>query len=235
MTIDEQNMSHIEAVEEILEYRFKDKNLLLQALTHPSAAEDDPIGGSYERLEFLGDSIVGSVISREIFERYPTMDEGGMTRVKVSLVSGDSLAEIAEEWGFADHIIFGSSERGTGRRGLHSALENVFEALTAALAIDGGTEIATQWIIRTLGPHINEQYATEPENPKSTLQERLQVKRITPTYELVSTEGPPHDRVFTSNVLCEGEVIGTGSGHSKKDAEANAAIKALQTVQRPKS
>jgi ribonuclease-3 len=183
----------------------------------------------------LGDSIAGAILSRELFDRYPQMHEGGMTRVKVSLVSGESFSQVAEEFGFADLIIFGSSERGTGKRGLRSALENVYEALVAALAIDGGFDVAREWVLRSVGPRISAQYAREPENPKSTLQEALQVKRITPTYELVSTEGPPHDRLFTSNVLSEGRVIGTGTGRSKKDAEAQAAVEALKYIQHQKS
>ena len=163
------------------------------------------------------------------------MDEGGMTRIKVTLVSGESLSALSRELGFADLIIFGSSERGTGRRGLHSALENVYEAMVAALTLDGGIGVATAWIMRTLATRISAQSADEPENPKSSLQEILQVKRITPTYEVVSTEGPPHNRVFTANVLSDGEVLGTGTGRSKKDAEANAAYEALKVIQRMKS
>jgi ribonuclease-3 len=218
----------IDAAERILGYCFFDKNLLLSALTHPSAAEEDPISCSYERLEFLGDSIMGAIIAQEIYDRFPQMDEGGMTRIKVSLVSGETLARRAGELGFGELIIFGSSERGTGKRGLHSALENVYEALVAALALDGGYEVARCWVRGTLAPYISEQSAAEPENPKSTLQEILQVDHVTPTYELVMTEGPPHERVFTSNVLSEGKVIGTGTGHSKKDAEAKAAVQALK-------
>jgi len=222
----------LQAAEDIMGHRFNDRGLLLRALTHPSAAEEDSIGLSYERLEFLGDSIMGAVIAQEIYERFPAMDEGGMTRVKVSLVSGDTLSTLAERLGFAGLIMFGSSESGTNRRGLHSALENVFEALVAALALDSGNEAARAWVISTLGALIQEEYAREPDNPKSTLQELLQVKKVTPTYELVDTEGPPHARLFTSNVLSEGIVIGTGSGHSKKDAETQAAFVALRNIKR---
>lgn len=211
-------------------YSFHDKQLLVQALTHPSAVEEDAIDLSYERLEFLGDSILGALVAREIYCRFPEMDEGGMTRIKVSLVSGTSLSTVASEMGFDDIIIFGGSERGTGRRGLHSALENVYESVVAALALDGGIDVVQEWVLRTLSPHISRQHAMEPENPKSTLQEYLQVKRITPTYELVAADGPPHDRTFTSQVLSGDVVIGVGSGRSKKDAEANAATAALQRL-----
>jgi len=223
----------IEQAEEIVGYVFNDKNLLLQALTHPSAVEDNPIHGSYERLEFLGDSLLGAFVAYAVFEKHPDFDEGGLTRMKVSLVSGGMLSRRAEELGFADIIIFGSSEKGTGRRGLTSALENVFEALTAAIALDGGIEVARSWVIKTLGKEISQDISQVADNPKSILQEMLQVRHITPTYQLDDTSGPPHARIFTCSVLSEGAVIGTGVGYTKKEAEAEAAIQALENIKQP--
>jgi ribonuclease-3 len=228
--ISERNAQRIESAEEILGYTFTNKKLLLQALTHPSAAEENPIRDSYERLEFLGDSLLGAFIALTIYDLFPELDEGGLTRIKVSLVSGGMLSRRAEELGFSDLIIFGSSERGTGRRGLSSALENIYEALTAAIALDGGTDAAKEWVARSLGEYISGDIASEPTNPKSMLQEILQEGRITPTYELVETVGPPHARTFVCNVLAGSEVLGTGSGHSKKDAEAQAAAQALSKL-----
>ncbi|MDR1014616.1 MAG: ribonuclease III [Coriobacteriales bacterium] len=222
----------IECAERILGYTFNDKALLLRALTHPSAIEENAIEGSYERLEFLGDSFLGAFVSLTLYERFPDLDEGALTRIKVSLVSGGMLSERCAELGFADLIIFGSSERGTGRRGLYSALENVFEALIAAIALDGGASEAQRWVLEVLDSHISRKLAAEPENPKSILQEILQASRITPTYEVVETSGPPHERIFTCNVLSAGVVVGTGTGHSKKDAEAAAAAHALKRLSR---
>lgn len=218
---------HILRAEEILGYTFRDKTLLLQALTHPSAAETDPVHDSYERLEFLGDSLLGAFVADAVFKEFPDFDEGRLTRLKVSLVSGDMLSKCAEEMGFAEIIIFGSSEKGTGRRGLASALENVFEALTAAIALDGGIECSRDWVIRMLGSYISANGVLEMENSKSVLQEMLQVDHITPTYQVDGTTGPPHARVFTCSVLSEGEIIGTGTGHTKKEAETAAATHAL--------
>ena len=107
---------------------------------------------SYERLEFLGDSILGAIVATIAFHQFPDLDEGGLTRIKVALVSGASLSEVAEKLGFADVIVFGSSETGTGRRGLHSALENVYEAVVAALFLDGGLDAAWAFVDRTLMP-----------------------------------------------------------------------------------
>jgi ribonuclease-3 len=229
---DEEKQHYVSGAERIIGYTFTDKDLLIRALTHPSAIEEDPVGGSYERLEFLGDSLLGAFVALTIYERFPDLDEGALTRIKVSLVSGGMLSRRAEELGFEDIIIFGSSEKGTGKRGLTSALENVFEALTAAIALDGGMGKAWDWVMRTLDEYISRDIADEPENPKSALQEILQADRITPTYQLVESHGPPHERIFVSNVLSSGKVIGTGTGHSKKDAESAAAAQALKRLSR---
>ncbi|MCL1847457.1 MAG: ribonuclease III [Coriobacteriia bacterium] len=226
----EDMQEQIAQAEERIGYTFNDKSLLVQALTHPSAAEDDPIHNSYERLEFLGDSLLGAFVAFEVFQYFPDFDEGGLTRMKVNLVSGGMLSKCAEELGFADIIIFGSSERGTGKRGLASALENVFEALTAAIALDGSIEAAREWVIKALGDQITNGVSMEIDNPKSILQEILQVEHITPTYQLDDASGPPHARIFTCSVLSDGSVIGTGVGYTKKEAEAEAATQALQNM-----
>lgn len=222
-----QHANKIDAAERIIGYTFNDRSLLLLALTHPSASEGSSISGSYERLEFLGDAILGAIISREIYDRFPTLDEGALTRLKVSAVAGQTLSALADELGLGEFILFGSSERGTGKRGLQSALENVYEALVAALTIDGGIEEATRFVLSTLAPMINTNVASESENPKSVLQEFLQAQRITPTYEITNTEGPPHERYFTARAFAGNQVLADGSGYSKKDAEMDAATNAL--------
>ncbi|MCL1879828.1 MAG: ribonuclease III [Actinomycetia bacterium] len=225
-----ENENRIEAAEAILGYSFVNRALLLQAITHPSAAEDNMIDGSYERLEFLGDSYLGSMVAEMLFKRFPQLDEGGMTRMKTALVSGETLSRKAEELGLADLIIFGSSEMGTGQRGLRSALENVFEALIAALVLDGGFAVARQWVLQVLAPEVSLEASVLPENPKSGLQELLQEKHITPTYKLIQVEGPPHNRSFTCQVMAGGKILASGDGRSKKDAETTAAAAALKTI-----
>jgi len=225
-----QYADRLDQTEQLLGYQFKDRELLLLALTHPSASNGNGTANSYERLEFLGDAILGAIISRELYDRFPHSDEGALTRLKVSAVSGNTLAKLAEELKLEQLIVFGSSERGTGKRGLQSALENVYEALVAALAIDGGMDEATRFVIKTLAPCINTSVAREPENPKSLLQELLQAHHVTPTYEIIDTDGPPHDRFFTASVLSDEEILATGTGHSKKDAEMNAATNALEIL-----
>ena len=220
----------IAKAEEILGYEFKDKPLLGAAITHPSALDREKSLYNYERLEFLGDSILGAITAAYLFKTFPDLDEGGLTRLKVSLVSGASLSKVAKDEGIEDCIIFGESETGTDRRGLKSALENVYESLVAALYLDGGMEAAQAWIERSLLVHADKSLALEPESPKSSLQELLQSRGKQFVYEIVGYDGPPHARTFTAQVLVDGEAVGEGSGPSKKRAEAAAAKAALEKL-----
>lgn len=229
-TTTEEQRAKLERAQDILNYRFADEHYLLSAITHPSAVEGKPVKYSYERLEFLGDSILGSIVANAAFHQYPELDEGGLTRIKVSLVSGTSLSRVAESLGFADIIIFGLSERGTGRRGLHSALENVYEAVVAALFLDGGMDAAHAFVADTLLGLMSIDMAREPENPKSVLQERLQEDGITPTYKLIETQGPPHDRTFVTQVFAGVQALARGVGRTKKESESHAAETALQSM-----
>ena len=216
--------------EKTLGYTFKGKRVLVSAITHPSANEGKSVKYSYERLEFLGDSILGAVVAYESFHKFSYLDEGGLTRIKVALVSGTHLSDVAKRLNFEDFIIFGSSETGTGKRGLHSALENVYEALVAALYLDGGLPAAYNFIEKSLLPYMDISLAAEPENPKSALQERLQEDGITPTYKLLATQGPPHDRTFVAQVYAGDTGLAKGRGRTKKEAESQAAKTALERL-----
>ena len=125
--------SRLSRVEAILGYHFEDQELISSAVTHPSAVEGMGVSASYERLEFLGDAILGAIVSDYLYEHFEDMDEGELTRLKISLISGKMLSEVASELGIAPLIVMGDSERGTGSRGMHSALENVYEAIVGAL------------------------------------------------------------------------------------------------------
>ena len=225
--MNEEQRRKFELAQDIVGYTFKDPQNLLSAITHPSANEGRSVRFSYERLEFLGDSVLGGIVASAAFHRFHQLDEGGLTRIKVALVSGSSLADVAERLGFADVIVFGSSEQGTGRRGLHSALENVYEAVVAALYLDGGLEAAEAFVERTLIKRMSLDLANEPENPKSALQEKLQEDGITPTYKLVETQGPPHDRTFVAQVFAGDQGLAQGVGRTKKEAESQAAKSTL--------
>ena len=212
MTFTDEQQRKLAVAQEILGYRFADEQLLLSAITHPSATEGKSVKYSYERLEFLGDSILGAIVATIAFDRFHDLDEGGLTRIKVALVSGASLSDVAARLGFADVIVFGSSETGTGRRGLHSALENVYEAVVAALFLDGGIEAAEGFVRATLIPRMSADMAREPENPK---------------YKLVETQGPPHDRTFVAQVFAGSQGLARGTGRTKKEAESQAAKSTL--------
>lgn len=218
----------IEHIEQICNHTFANRELITAAITHPSAVEHLPVSASYERLEFLGDSILGAIVATDLFERFRDMDEGKLTRLKISLVSGKTLSRVSEELGIGECIVFGESEKGTGARGLHAALENVYESVVGALYLDGGYDVTHEFVSRTLGPHMVPELAERPVSPKSRLQEITQREmRCAPEYRLEGEQGPAHSPTFTSVVLVEGRRVGRGMGSSKKEAESVAAADAI--------
>ena len=221
----------IQHIEDITGHHFASRDLVVAAITHPSAVEHLPVSASYERLEFLGDSILGAIVATDLFERFGSMDEGELTRLKISLVSGKMLSVVAADLGIGDCIVFGESEKGTGARGLHSALENVYESVVGALYLDGGYDVTHDFVRRTLGPHMAPELAERPESPKSRLQEITQRElRCAPEYKLEGEEGPAHAPTFTSVALVAGRRVGRGSGPSKKEAESEAAADAIKRL-----
>ncbi len=214
--------------ERICGHHFTNQQLIVSALTHPSAVEGRPVSASYERLEFLGDSVLGAIVATDLFERFPEMDEGELTQAKIALVSGKMLSSVADELGVGPLIVMGESELGTGARGMHSALENVYESIVGALYLDAGYGVTHDFVLSTLGPQVSASLAMKPISPKSRLQEVSQRDwHCGPEYKLLSEEGPAHDPTFTSAVLVEGRRIGRGTGSSKKSSESAAAVDAL--------
>ena len=193
-------------VEAICGHHFDDQDLVAAAVTHPSAAEGKGVAASYERLEFLGDAILGAVVSKHLFERFDGMNEGELTRLKISLSSGSTLSQVSEELG----------------------LEDVYEALVAALFLDGGEEACASFIERTLFVHVDPELAERPLDTKSKLQQYTQhTLHCAPEYQLIDRTGPAHCPVFVSAVFVNGEKVGTGEGRSKKESESIAAEQAL--------
>ncbi len=224
-------VERISRVEKLLGHSFQNKELIETALTHPSAVEHDVIARSYQRLEFLGDSILGAIVALELFKRFPDRDEGNLTLMKVALVSGETLAKVAESLGVGELIIVGESVRGTGLRGMRSALEDVFEALVGALYLDAGFEKTHEFVLAHLDALMQEDAAKNLEPPKSLLQQYTQHDlHQTPIYKLVEQSGPAHNPTFTSVVLVDGIRRGRGTGCSKKESEANAARDALKRM-----
>lgn len=217
----------IEAAQNIIGHTFADPSLLDAALTHPSYAEESSGATGYERLEFLGDAVLGLVVVEECYRRFPDLAEGIMTKIKIAVVSGTVLTATAEELGLAPLLLLGEGERRNASRGRRSALENAFEAVCGAIYLDGGYEAARGFILRTLGSRIVPEIAAFEEHPKSALLEYVQARSRNAVFSIESSEGPPHDRTFNATVTIDGALMGRGSGRSKKEAESNAAAEAL--------
>jgi ribonuclease-3 len=220
----------LERAQALLRYRFRDPRVLDMALTHPSYAAEHPGAMSYDRLEFLGDSVLGFVVSERLYRYLPDADEGELTHRKHHAVSGDALAAAAERLGLADLVLLGKGAAAAGERRRTSVLENVFEAVVGAIYLDGGLEAASDFVVRVLAERFVSDVARETD-PKSALQQHTQASGSgLPEYRVTSTEGPPHRRTFTVDVLIDGVVAGTGSGRSKQAAEKAAASHALERL-----
>lgn len=219
----------IAQVEQLLGYSFNNKTLVKYALTHPSAVEGDS-ALSYQRLEFLGDSVIGFIVAEYAYQEFPELSEGLLTKMRIAVVNGEFLSEKLIELGIDKYIIYGPSERNANARGHLAAAENVFEALAAALYLDAGIDYAREWILSQISCFINPSVAEGTESPKSILQEAAQALKKTVRYRVSARSGPPHSPTFEVEALIEGKVAGKGQGSSKKIAEINAAEKALFTL-----
>ena len=224
-----------EALEAALGYRFTDRGLLEQALTHRSRAHEDPSGEGEdnERLEFLGDAVLGLVVADRLVRDFPERDEGWTSKVKARLVSEPTLARLGEQVGLGDYLLLGRGEEKTGGRRKQSLIADTFEAVVAAIYLDGGLGAATSFIHARLQGALDElrangAVAEAPADWKSTLQEWLQARgRPLPAYRLAAEAGPDHRKTFTVDVSVGDESIARGMGRSKKEAEQKAARRAL--------
>lgn len=218
------------ALEEKLGYTFRDEQLLWLALTHPSVAHESPGNTPHnQRLEFLGDSVLGLVLTRELYEKFPSFGEGPLTKARAQMVNRRTLAAEARRLGIGGHLLVSRGEEASGGRDRQSALADAFEALLGAIFLDGGYEAAREFILRCFRDAFGE--LTEIpnlENPKGELQELLQARSPeAPEYEMTFASGPDHDRLFECAVFHQGVELGRGRGKSKKEAEGQAALAAL--------
>ena len=223
----------LETLQEDLGYRFEDSSLLREALTHRSALSENLAQTSYERLEFLGDAVLGMVCTVWLFERFPDHAEGELTRRKSRLVSSTTLAEHAERLGVGDCLILGVGEDRSGGRSKQSLLADALEAILGALFLDGGLSAADRTIRALLEQTDLEESASDPPlvEAKNRLQEMAQGRGLElPVYLLDGEEGPDHSKVFTVEVVVEGGVLGIGRGNTKKLAEQRAAVEALRRL-----
>jgi len=219
----------IAVVEELTGYAFKNQQLVELALTHPSAVEQEPLL-SYQRLEFLGDAVVGLCVADYAYLNYPNVDEGTLTKMRVAVVQGSFLSERQKELGFNRLIIFGASEKSQSARGMTRALEDSFESLAGALYLDGGFDLAYKWVMSQVEKYVTPDSVQQRANPKSELQELVQRTGGIVSYHILEECGPAHAPSFVAEVLINDTPKASASGESKKTAEAAAAAIALEDL-----
>jgi ribonuclease-3 len=228
-------VSDLAALQARLGHTFRDPALLALALTHPSVTHDHGQGSSVahnQRLEFLGDAVIQVILSRELYVRFPEVDEGPLTKTRAGLVNRRALAVQGRALGLGAYLRLSRGEETSGGRHRPSTLADAFEAVSGAIFLDGGIEAATRFVLACLTPELERaDPASGIENPKGELQEMLQSESAhPPDYRVISATGPDHDRVFECTVHHGGRELARGVGKSKKTAEAEAALAALRVL-----
>jgi ribonuclease-3 len=232
--------SEFEPLERVIGYRFRDRGLLEHALTHSSRVHEDASGGviDNESMEFLGDSILGFLVADMLFREFPQHNEGQKSKLKATIVSAASLARLGERIDLGSFLILGRGEEKTGGRRKLALIADSYEALIAAIYLDGGLRAARAFVERQFAPLIAEARRTGAEagfteDYKSALQEWLQSHdRPLPLYRLAAEGGPPHRRRFEVEVVVEGQPVARAEGSSKKEAAQAAAKAALAILSR---
>lgn len=222
---------NIEEIEKNIEYKFKDPKLLEVALTHTSYANTHGTE-SNEKLEFLGDSILEYISSKFLYNNYPKLKEGEMTKVRATVVCEESLYKIAQKHNFDKFIKLGKSERKNNSEPRKAIMADSVEAVIAAIYLDGGIENAEEFIVKNLKEAI--EIASKNvgmKDYKTVLQEKLQINgTVNIEYKIIKEEGPDHNKTFTAQVSCDNKILATGIGKSKKSAHMQAAKKALEII-----
>lgn len=221
----------MEKLQENIGYKFKDQELLKKALTHTSYAYEHNVE-SNEKLEFLGDSILEFISSIYLYKNYPKLKEGEMTKVRATVVCEKSLYKVAKKHNFSDFLYLGKSERLSGGESRPAILADSVEAIIAAIYLDGGLEEARRFIEENLKDEI--EIASKhvgQKDYKTVLQEKLQEHgEVKIVYTIINEKGPDHDKIFEAEVECNGKQLAVGTGKSKKQAEMQAAKKALESL-----
>jgi ribonuclease-3 len=224
-----------ESLQHAIGYRFRDRGMLEHAMTHTSRAHEDVSGGvvDNESMEFLGDAILGFVIADVLFREFPGFDEGEKSKTKAALVSTATLARQAEQLNLGEHLLLGRGEEKTGGRQKQALLADSYEALIAAIYLDGGIEHVRAFIVREFGALLDEvrHNGVGGQDYKSALQEFVQSRDLPlPEYRLVGSVGPDHRKRFQIEVLVNGERLAEATGPSKKESEQEAARAALEKL-----
>ena len=221
-------------LENIIGYNFKNNELLKTALTHSSYANEYKCK-SYERLEFLGDSVLSIIISEYLFAEMKSTSEGELSRIRASLVCEETLSSIARDLNFGKFILLGNGEEKAGSRNRNSILCDIFEAILAAIYLDGGMQIAKDYLMRVMSGKLNKNlYDKSIKDYKSILQEKVQRKYHNKTkivYTITKESGPEHMKNFYVDLIINGKKVSSGVGRSKKEAEREAAKIALSEME----
>lgn len=221
----------LNSLEKKIGYVFKKRSLLKQAVTHRSYANENRGSGPFnERLEFLGDAVLSLISADFLYKKFPSMAEGDLTKLRSSLVCTASLSEYARRIKLGDYLLLGKGELATGGNERDSNLENAFEALIAAVYLDGGIDKARRFVLRFLDDSV-ETHHISFKDYKTKLQEIVQESHEeTLNYVITKESGPDHDKRYEVEVHLNSNVIGKGKGRSKKQAEQEAAKQALQLM-----
>lgn len=220
-----------QALEEKIEYHFKNPELLTTAVTHTSYANEHRKQGVHhnERLEFLGDAVLEIISSEYLFRKYPEKEEGELSKLRASMVCEPSLAKCARDLGLPKFLRLGKGEEQMGGRKKESITSDATEAVIGAIYLDGGFEAAKKFVMNYILLDLNREDLFVDE--KTTLQEMIQERNQHVEYRILSEEGPDHDKKFSAAAVVGGRIIGTGSGRTKKAAEQSAALEAIESLQ----
>ena len=232
MKINTNILNNISKFENIISYNFKNKKYILEALTHSSYSNENKSYAFNERLEFLGDSVLGIIISDYLFKNETELPEGELTKLRANIVCEESLSEVSKKIELGTHMLLGKGEEATGGRERVSILADAVEAVIAAIYLDGGIESARKFVLTQMDEIIQDSIKGRIfRDYKTHLQEVIQSQGETNIiYDLVEEIGPDHNKKFVMQVKLNDEVLGTGEGKSKKEAEQSAAKQALRRM-----
>ncbi len=226
--MDLEKQEKFRAIEGIIEYEFDDQHILERALTHSSTGDDY----NYQRLEFLGDRVLGLVIAHALFVEFREEREGGLAKRHTALVQGRMLSLIGQEYNIGDYMLLSDAEGDAGGHKNENIIADVVEALLGAIYIDGGYEAAQKVILKLWSDNIKT-LEKAPQDPKTELQEWLQARKLpVPGYEIVERFGPDHAPVFVIEVTAEGLEPVRAEGSSRRDAEKTAALTLLKVIKK---
>lgn len=227
-------MADLDVLEQIIGVTFRDRTLLEQALVHRSYLNENPDFAlpSNERLEFLGDAVLGLAVAEKLYHEFPHLSEGKMTKLRAALVRQETLASLAASLGLGGYLRLGRGEEVSGGRSRQTNLARAFEAVVGAVFLDQGFAVAADSILRLFGDQLRRiMEGRLTTDYKSRLQEVVQAEqRLTPVYRVVEASGPDHDKRFVVEVMVGDTVIGRGAGRSKRMADEEAAWSAIERL-----